>query len=60
MVRLPKKLFFVAFCLVALLAVGCESNDGPAEKAGEKLDQSAEKVKEELSTAGEKNQGCRR
>ncbi len=34
------------------LGAGCDSEKGPAEKAGEKVDQAAEKVKDTISPPG--------
>jgi hypothetical protein len=33
---------------------GCDSNDGPFEKAGEKMDQSAEHAGDRIEAAGDK------
>lgn len=31
--------------------LGCDANDGPAEKAGEKLDEAGEEIKDEVDDA---------
>lgn len=47
-----------ALALLALLIVpafplaGCKSNDGPVEKAGEKLDEAGEKLKDAVDPKG--------
>jgi len=44
--------------VLALLALACGGNDkpaeGPAERAGEKMDEAGEKVKEKADEAGDK------
>jgi PBP1b-binding outer membrane lipoprotein LpoB len=47
-----------AVVMTALLAVlsGCQKQEGPAEKAGEKIDQTTEKIGEKVEKAGEKIQ----
>lgn len=46
-----KNLFLVLICVGALALVACERK-GPAEKAGEKVDAAAEKVKNTLNPEG--------
>lgn len=44
-----KKIKYVKLATILLPLVfimGCDQNDGPAEKAGERLDQAAEEVKD--------------
>jgi len=50
-----KKLLF-ALCagLVTILLVGCEKKEGPAERAGKKVDETVEKAGEKIEEAGEK------
>jgi outer membrane murein-binding lipoprotein Lpp len=45
-----------AVVLTALLAVlsGCQKQEGPAEKAGQKIDKAAEKAGEKIEQTGEK------
>jgi PBP1b-binding outer membrane lipoprotein LpoB len=47
-----------AVVMTALLAAlsGCQKQEGPAEKAGEKIDQTTEKIGEKVEKAGEKIQ----
>ena len=42
-----------ALILSANLLTGCESNDGPAEKAGEKIDNAMENTSEKIDSAVE-------
>lgn len=42
-----------ALILAATLLTGCESNDGPAEKAGEKIDNAIEDTSETIDSAVE-------
>lgn len=43
----------LAFLLfpVSVAFLGCETQDGPAEKAGEKVDEAAEEIKDEADDA---------
>ncbi len=53
----PKRIFFVGLaCLVSTLVLlsGCDSDDGPAETAGKKVDQSVEAAKESATEVGTK------
>jgi hypothetical protein len=52
--KLMKKLVFI-LCLVAFMSVayGCEK-EGPAEKAGKKMDQAIDKAGDTLKDLGEK------
>jgi hypothetical protein len=43
----------IALVLAGNLITGCESNDGPAEKAGEKIDNAIEETGEKIDTAVE-------
>lgn len=43
----------VALILAGGLLTGCESNDGPAEKAGEKIDNAVETTGEKIDNAVE-------
>ncbi len=38
---------------LAFATVGCEKNDGPAERAGEKVDEAADEVSEGAEEAGD-------
>jgi hyperosmotically inducible protein len=50
------------FCLASLGAcfalTGCPDKDGPAERAGEKIDNAAEKVGEGAESAADKVEGA--
>ena len=54
-----KKSFGIALIIAALLALlsGCEQK-GPAEKAGEKLDQTTQKAADKIEESGEKIRGA--
>lgn len=39
---------------VPFFIVGCDNNDGPMEKAGEKMDNAVEKTGEAIEDAGDK------
>ncbi|HEY9200379.1 MAG TPA: hypothetical protein VIQ81_02180 [Gammaproteobacteria bacterium] len=43
----------VALVLAANILTGCESNEGPAEKAGEKIDNAIEQTGEKIDSAVE-------
>ncbi len=47
---LSRGLFAIVFLSAALALMGCE-NEGPAEKAGEKIDQTAEKAGDKMEDA---------
>jgi hypothetical protein len=40
--------------LVGSIITGCEANEGPAEKAGEKIDNAVENTGEAIEEAGDK------
>lgn len=44
----------MALILAGNVLTGCESNDGPAEKAGEKIDNAMENTSEKIDSAIEK------
>jgi hypothetical protein len=48
----PSKLFVTFAAFLALGLTGCPERDGPAERAGEKLDDAAEKVGDALDPKG--------
>lgn len=52
------KAFSTALIMGALVVTltGCDVNKGPAEKAGEKVDEATEQVGEQIEEAGEKIQ----
>jgi len=54
-----KKSFGIALIIAALLALlsGCEQK-GPAEKAGEKLDQTTQKAADKIEESGENIRGA--
>ncbi len=43
----------VALILTGTALIGCESNDGPAEKAGQKIDNAVESTGEKIDNAVE-------
>jgi len=47
---------FMLFCALSLLNifVACQSQEGPAEEAGKKIDKTIEKAGEEIEQAGDK------
>ena len=50
------KRMFMLFCALSLLNifVACQSQEGPAEEAGKKIDKTIEKAGEEIEQAGDK------
>jgi hypothetical protein len=48
----PSKLFVTFTIVLALGLYGCPERDGPAENAGEKLDNAAEKIGDALDPKG--------
>lgn len=51
----PFKLLSIAFLTTLAITVsGCEVNQGPAEKAGEKIDNAVEKTGDAIENAGDK------
>ncbi|MGB5832829.1 MAG: hypothetical protein WBG92_12670 [Thiohalocapsa sp.] len=51
----------VAVALTTALVTGCDSDDGPAENAGARVDQAAENAGEAVNEAGESvSQGVER
>jgi len=53
MTLMKKILLLIGSLLLVFSFAACEK-EGPAEKAGEKVDESAEKTKEKMEEAGEK------
>ncbi|MBE0469237.1 MAG: hypothetical protein IBX55_06980 [Methyloprofundus sp.] len=50
----PAKKIFMTICLSAVFGLtACEQNEGPAEKAGKKIDQAAEKTSQKYEEAKE-------
>lgn len=47
-------MMMVLAAFAAALMVGCKENNGTFEKAGQKMDQAAEKAGDKLEKAGEK------
>jgi len=50
------KRLLLVFCTVSFLTVlvACQEQQGPAEQAGQKIDDTVEKVGEEIEKAGDK------
>jgi len=50
------KRIVMVFCMISLLnlVVACQSQEGPAEKAGKKIDNTIEKAGEKMEEAGDK------
>lgn len=51
---LLKNLMLGATVAMMLSLVGCDSNDGPAEKAGARVDNAVEKAGDKIEEAGDK------
>ena len=49
------KLFVIVIaCIFGTSLVGCETNEGPAERAGEQIDNAVEKAGEKIEEADDK------
>ncbi len=48
-----KNLVLAAICSIPMMLTGCDTNDGPAEKAGEKVDNAVDNAGNKLEEAGD-------
>jgi len=52
--KMKKALPLLLSGAVLLFALGCEKQEGPAEKAGKEIDQGLDKVGQQMEKAGDK------